>query len=277
MVIFNAQHQELEAPEELKGSIQSFWYLSRDFGEQQSSFEVLPDGNAEIIFYFGNSCSIATKEGLQPLSSPFLTGLLNQPVHFHTSNRLQIIGIKCYPWAVFDLLGLPSGTDEVRVIEHPIARLQATLSKLIKTGEIQQALFEVREYFLTERLQYAKDSMMFKAGAAMIKANGTMPVTQVAAAAHVTVRTLERNFKKSSGYTVKDVSGLMRFEQARDRLWFHPQTSLAGLAQELGYTDQSHLGREFKRYSGTTPVAFARKARQTRLAVNNDFVAFVLS
>ena len=109
----------------------------------------------------------------------------------------------------------------------------------------------------------------------MREANGTMPVSQVAAAAHATVRTLERKFKQSSGYSVKDVSGLIRFEQVRNRLWLQPESNLAGLAHELGYTDQSHLSREFKRYSGATPGAFARKAKKRKQAVSNDFVAFV--
>ena len=94
----------------------------------------------------------------------------------------------------------------------------------------------------------------------MKEAKGAMPVSQVAAAAHATVRTLERKFRQSSGHTVKDVSALMRFEQVRNRLWHYPNTNLAGLAYELGYADQSHLSREFKRYSGTTPGAFARGA-----------------
>jgi len=111
----------------------------------------------------------------------------------------------------------------------------------------------------------------------MRKANGTMPVSQVAAAAHATVRTLERNFKQSSGYTVKDVSGLIRFERVRNQLWLNPDSNLASLAHELGYTDQSHLSREFKRYSGTTPAAFARKARKEKPIASNDFVAFVQS
>ena len=95
----------------------------------------------------------------------------------------------------------------------------------------------------------------------MRDANGTLPVSQVAAAAHASVRTLERKFKQSSGYSVKDVSGLMRFEQVRNHLWLHPDANLAGLAAELGYTDQAHLSREFKRYSGSTPAAFARKRK----------------
>ncbi|MBE7179196.1 MAG: AraC family transcriptional regulator, partial [Mucilaginibacter polytrichastri] len=106
---------------------------------------------------------------------------------------------------------------------------------------------------------------------------GTMPVKQVAESAHTTVRTLERNFKRSSGHSVKDVSGLMRFERVRNRLWTHPDVNLTGLAHELGYSDQPHLTREFKRYSGTTPAAFIRRARKEQLFLQGNFVAFVQS
>jgi len=234
-------HQEFEPPEELRDAIKCFWYNSRDVGELQSSFKVLPDGYAEIIFYFGSALGVSYNGVSQLLPSPFMIGLLNQPVIFHAKNRLEIIGIRCFPWTVFDLLGLPSGKDGVRIFEHPIARLQSTL----------------------------------KAGIAMREAKGAMPVSQIAAAAHATVRTLERKFKESSGYTVKDVSGLMRFEQARNHLGLYPASNLAGLAHELGYSDQAHLNREFKRYSGTTPAAFARIVRKRKQALSSDFVAFI--
>jgi AraC-like DNA-binding protein len=269
------QHQEFEPPEELRDTIKCFWYNRRDSGELQSSFEVVPDGYAEIIFHFGSGCSLSHNGGLQPLPSPFMMGLLNQPVLFYTKNRLEIIGIRCFPWTVFDLLGLPSGKDGVHIVEHPIAQLQSMLNEWIHSGRIDEALAEVKQYFLDARSRVAIDSMLSKAGVAMREANGSLPVSQVAAAAHATVRTLERKFKQSSGYTVKDVSGLMRFEQVRNRLWLYPDSNLAGLAQELGYTDQSHLSREFKRYSGTTPAAFARKAKRGKQAVSTDFVAFI--
>jgi len=267
-------HQEFEPPEELRDAIKCFWYNSRDFGEQQSSFEVQPDGCAEIIFYFGSALTISYNGDLQPLPSPFMMGLLNQPAIFYTKNRLEIIAIRCFPWAVFDLLGLPSGKDSVHTFEHPIAQLQSMLDKWIYAGKIDEAVAEVKQYFLNARPQIATDSMLSKAGVAMREANGTMPVGQVATVAHMTVRTLERKFKRSSGYTVKDVSGLMRFEQARNRLWLYPDSNIAGLAHELGYTDQAHLSREFKRYSGNTPAAFARKEKKGK-QVMHDFVAFI--
>jgi AraC-like DNA-binding protein len=271
------QHQEVEPPEELRASIKDFWYISRDFGDQPSSFEVTPDGYVEIIFYFGSPCSIATPSGLQQLPSPFLVGLLNQPIHFHAQNRVEIIGIKCFPWAVSELLGLPSGKGGVHVFAHPIAQLQATLAKSIEAGNVAAALAQVSQYVIQIGPRRAGDQLLGKAAGAIRAAGGTLPVSQVAAAAHATVRTLERKFKQAAGHTVKDVSGLIRFEQAREHLWRHPTASLAGLAQELGYTDQSHLGREFKRYCGTTPAAFARKATSWQQTVSTDFVAFVLA
>jgi len=252
-------HQEFEPPLQLQHTIKCFWYDRVDFNEFPHGLEVVPDGYAEIIFHFGSGCSILRNGKVQPLPSPFMIGLLNHPVQFYSQNKLEIIAVRCYPWTVFGLLGLASGKEGVQTFEHPIVQLQPVLNNFINAGRIEDAIAQIQHYFMNAHLQIPVKGMLFKAGAAMSKTNGILPVSQVADAAHVTVRTLERNFKQSSGYSVKDVSGLMRFEQVRNRLLLEPESNLAGLAHEFGYTDQSHLSREFKRYSGTTPAAFARR------------------
>ena len=268
-------HQEAAPPEALRDTIKCFWHTRMDFVALPATFEVVPDGYAEIIFCFGSTCSLASEAGWQPLPSPFVVGLLGKPAIFQADNQLQVIGIRCFPWTVFDLLGLPPGQDGVRVVAHPLAQLQPTLEPLMRASQVAEALAEVARYFLAARPAAAPNQLLAKAGIAMRAAHGTLQVGQVAAAAHATVRTLERQFKQAAGYTVKDVSGLMRFEQVRNRLWHEPATSLAGLAHELGYTDQAHLSRDFKRYSGTTPAAFARQARSRQPTAGRDFVAFL--
>lgn len=249
-------HREFDPPEALRGAVKCFWYTRREF--HRPRFEIIPDGYAEIVFYFGSCCLNG-----QPLPSPFLMGLLNQTLVLSTGGPLEVIGIRCYPWTVFDLLGLPPARDGLRVFEHPVARLQGDLQACVADRRIEAAVALLAQYFAEARPASAMvDGTVFKAGAAMLEARGALAVSEVAAAAHATVRTLERKFKQSSGHTVKDVAGLMRFEQARNRLWTEPQTSLAALAQELGYTDQSHLSRDFKRYSGMTPAAFARRRQR---------------
>lgn len=272
------QHQEVAAPEALHDTIKDFWYLSRDFDDGHPTLEAAPDGYAEIIFYFGAACSLATPAGWQPLGSPFLVGLLQQPAIFQAAGRVEFIGIKCLPWAVFALLGLPPEHGAVRAVVHPIAGLQAGLAEQLRAGRAAEALAEVQRYCLQARSRMAADQLLGKAGKALHAAAGALPVSQVAAAAHASVRTLERKFKQAAGYTVKDVASLLRFEQACVCLWRQPKASLAEVAQQVGYADQSHLGREFKRYSGgTTPGAFARHAARWQREVNTDFVAFILA
>jgi len=267
-------HQEFQPSAQLSDTIKCFWYNKRESGEQQTSFAVLPDGYAEIIFYFGELNNIADNGELKQLPSPFMMGLLDQPVLFYTKGCLQIIGVRFFPWTVFDLLGMPSVKGSVHIIEHPMLRLQSSLSKCIQEDKIDEAIGVMQQYFADVHSRIATGSMLFKAGVAMRKANGTLPVRAVAAAAHATVRTLERNFKQSSGHTVKDVSALMRFEQVRNHLWLHPDAGIAGLALEFGYTDQSHLSKEFKRYSGTTPGAFARKSRKAKQTASSGVITF---
>ncbi len=269
------QHQEFLPTEELRSVIKCFWYDSRNLGKEPTAFEVVPDGYVEIIFHFGNNCSMLKNGSLQPLPSPFIMGLLNQPVTFHSKNRLHIIGIRSFPWAVFDLLGVGATKEEIRTFKHPISMLQAALNDLINAGKIAEAIATVEKLFLNNQPGIAKDSLLFKAGTAMLKANGTMPVNEIAIAAHATVRTLERKFKASSAHTIKNISALMRFEQLRNALWLRPKCGLAALAQEFGYADQSHLSRQFKRFSGTTPAAFVRNAKKARLFADPDLFSFV--
>lgn len=271
------KHQKFESSEELQNSIKCFWYNKSNTEDFESSFEVVPDGYAEIIFYFGSSLSISYNGEIQSLPSPFMVGLLNNPVFFYIEEEIKIIGIRCYPWTVYDLLNLESDKKGVQVFKHPIAQLQTELEKLVKMDQIEEAIDLIRQYFLESHLQISTDTTLTKAGKAMKEANGTIPVTQVAEAAHATVRTLERKFKQSSGHTIKDVSALMRFEQVRNQLWLNPDSNIAGLAHDFGYTDQSHLSREFKRYSGTTPAAFARKTKKGKSILVHDFVAFIQS
>jgi len=268
------QHQEFEPAEELRDTIQCFWYEKREFGEAESSFEVVPDGFAEIIFHFGSSCSIAHNGNIEPLPSPFMIGLLNHPVHFYAKNSLKIIGIRCFPWSIFDLLGLPSGKDGVRIFEHSITELQTTLQQYINDDKIEEAITYVQQYFLITKPQISHENTLSKAGNALRETNGTMPVSRIATEAHSTVRTLERKFKQSSGHTVKDVSGLIRFEQVRNQLWTDPDANLAALAIELGYSDQAHLSKEFKRYSGTTPAAFAKNSKKEKRIISSNFISF---
>ncbi len=54
-----------------------------------------------------------------------------------------------------------------------------------------------------------------------------------------------------------------RLQEAAQRLRAEPETSLAALAAELGYTDHAHLANEFRAVLGFTPSAYRRRLTPT--------------
>jgi AraC family transcriptional regulator len=72
---------------------------------------------------------------------------------------------------------------------------------------------------------------------------------------------LARAFRSRFGCTVGEYARCLRVERAR-RLLHHPRYALSEVAARAGYSDQSHLTRDFRRAFNHTPAAYRRLARQ---------------
>ncbi|KQS30723.1 AraC family transcriptional regulator [Dyadobacter sp. Leaf189] len=62
-------------------------------------------------------------------------------------------------------------------------------------------------------------------------------------------------FKKHTGESVKQYIIKHRVKLIEARL-LYSQMTLSEIAHEFGYTDESHLCKQFKKYTGTTPLLF---------------------
>ena len=60
-------------------------------------------------------------------------------------------------------------------------------------------------------------------------------------------------FRRETGLPVKSLIRISRFERAQDLLIGYGDQNLAGIAQECGYYDQSHLNRDFRELADLTP------------------------
>lgn len=73
-------------------------------------------------------------------------------------------------------------------------------------------------------------------------------------------RYLNKIFRERTGYSIIRFSNVMRAQRVAGYLsWYKQQGILPGfdtIAAELGYSDQSHMIREFKTYFGMTPKVY---------------------
>ena len=67
-------------------------------------------------------------------------------------------------------------------------------------------------------------------------------------------RGVDARFREAIGVPPKTAAALVRFNRALRLLRAGERP--ADVASRCGYSDQPHLTREFRRFTGTTPVAF---------------------
>jgi AraC-like DNA-binding protein len=86
---------------------------------------------------------------------------------------------------------------------------------------------------------------------------GLNRVEQLARAASVPTRSLQRLFQRYLGVTPKWMLCRFRMQEAAQRVAAGELVDWAALAAELGYFDQAHFARDFKAQLGKTPGAYA--------------------
>lgn len=77
---------------------------------------------------------------------------------------------------------------------------------------------------------------------------GSMEVSDLAKEAFVSTRQLERLFHEYIGITPKKLSNLVRYQFLWRDILLEKDFDVLNAVHKYGYTDQSHLLREFKRY-----------------------------
>ena len=90
--------------------------------------------------------------------------------------------------------------------------------------------------------------------------SGEIRLKDIAAAVGMSMFHLSRTFRASTGVTLHRYLTRARVERVKALLLDSDQ-SLALIADATGFSDQSHMSKTFKRFTGTTPRLFRRTRR----------------
>ena len=109
--------------------------------------------------------------------------------------------------------------------------------------------------------------MISTAARKIICHRGAQNVSELSRECFVSSRHLERLFHEYIGITPKKLSSIVRFQFLWNEILQNPNFHVLDAVNRYGYTDQSHLLREFKRYH-TMDIQAAR-LHACRQAYNN--------
>jgi AraC-like DNA-binding protein len=232
-------YREIHPPPGAFGAIECFWH-ARHTSASAVSHRVVPDGCADLLFVRG-----AAKPILQVVGS---------------MTRFQ--DVELAPGAEF--LGV-----RFRAAMGP-ARLRVRAAEIVDEVIDLECLWGARARRLCERLNNAKTladrtallgasfavnaarSPVQQAIGALEACGGRTSLDALAWQAGLSARQFRRRCVEESGLSPKLLARILRFRQAWQRAPAEAGEQ-AGLAAECGYTDQSHMIAEFRRFSGRTP------------------------
>lgn len=90
--------------------------------------------------------------------------------------------------------------------------------------------------------------------------HGKITVTEVAEFAGISPRQLQRRFQDVLGMSALDFLAKTRIQAASDEL-LNTDRSIAEIAVDFGFCDQSAFTRQFRNHTGQTPLRFRRQYR----------------
>lgn len=95
------------------------------------------------------------------------------------------------------------------------------------------------------------------------KNKGMLSIGQLESLTGYTCRTLQRQFKNDMGMSPKTFSRIVRCQSAIHDINYQKNIVFSELASDLGYSDQPHFLREFKKFVSATPANYQRQIQQS--------------
>jgi len=202
---------------------------------------------------------------LQPrnkaLSNFYLYGQTIKPISLHVKGSFKLIVFKLYPFAVKLLLGIHPkqlNDDCFDLLEIKSVNTVETIHKIEDETTIDEKVQIISDYLLrlVEVASRDADARIMLATSLIINAKGILSIKSIREQLFITERTFERHFTKEIGVTPKQFSKIIQFSSSLNQITADDYYKLTDIGYDIGFSDQSHFIRTFKKFTGKTPKEY---------------------
>jgi AraC-like DNA-binding protein len=253
-------YREVAPKSEFSHLVLSFWeFTVNDENFDSIQHEIFPDGCVSLFYYRNEILDVRhiSFSGLNLKS--IITPIFPNDVYW---------GMRISPAACANILRInPADFKERQSVEAEKAShlTKGLLEKLdgCKSFDEAVAAFEnqLKETHSGENLF---DEKVSQAVRIIEKTGGEIKIAELAEKLNLSVRQLERRFKENSGLTPKQFLRTRRIRATAVDMLENENANWANRALEMGFSDQSHLVREFVSITKRAPNSFAEKVKQIK-------------
>jgi len=245
-----------------------------EFYAAHSVDRLVPDGTVNLIFEFSDHPQyVFDNQDLQKKTAfhrVWISGMHLDYLSISAGNGAGMMVVQFTALGARSILHLPISELNNRVVPAELVLGQEILDLRSK---LQESTYGQKithlETWLEARLQI--DPMAHAVVAHVVEETERNPslnnLTQLIAQTGYSHRHFNEIFKQYLGFTPKQYQRIIRFNQVLQLMAQRKPLDWSSVAFQCGYYDQAHFIKEFKRFSGFNPSAYA--------AERSDFINYV--
>tara|TARA_B100000287_G_scaffold258028_3_gene242564 strand:- start:172 stop:1005 length:834 start_codon:yes stop_codon:yes gene_type:complete len=227
-------------------------FYSFESGAMAADTLAIPDGCVDILF---DCCDTNP--------SAKVCGTTMTAVKANLSHGHRYFGVRFVPGMIPEFLQA-SATE---LVGHEINLLEAApqiapvFEQIIGQQDFRQQVAAFNDFYHGRGLRMTSD-LTRSAVSAICQHKGNIQIQELEELTGYTSRTLQRNFQSDMGMSPKTFSRIIRCQSAVYDINQSKDVAFSDLACDLGFSDQSHFLREFKKLVSATPLDYLQRVHQ---------------
>lgn len=246
----------------LSNVIKNIWIV--DGGNAKSLEKMIPFGCMDLVYVENSTILYKGAEMVRLWKNDiFLTGQVTQSYDFEYAANAKIIGFGFYPHQAHLFTKTPSHhfTDKLCKVGDLFSST-TILERLGNTIPISEKI-NLLQYFILEKIQANKPNLRKQEYlqyvlSEILNKKGHLDLRGCYKKLNISQRYIQALFKEYVGVSPGLYAKIIRFVNAIDHNHKNKK-DLTALALSLGYYDQSHFIRDFKRFTGLTPKGYFKE------------------
>jgi AraC-like DNA-binding protein len=227
---------------------------------------ILPDGAMELIFNLGDPqrlCATDDWARHTVFRHSWISGQRTAPIVIDEAGTVDLVGVRFRADGAWPFIGVPlrEFSDQVMELESILGREISELRERLGEATSSDTKFNLVEGWLLRRFyERTPPTRAVRYAIGVIQQGREVTrIGRVADEIGISHKHLLREFDRCVGLKPKALARVCAFQRVISAVAQRPEVNWAETATACGYYDQAHLIREFRSFSGLTPMNYMAK------------------
>lgn len=237
--------------------IEFYWNFEGEFSDSaRYSLSSTASVNPKLAFQYEKGMTMRKDNREEALFTSGFQCQTNSFYQMSTNKKAGIFGVSFQPYAIPLLFKTPASVltnCNVEISDLLGNEGKILQDKIVSCADMRQRVNTIKSFVKSKLIQSDNEWDAFLYSVRTIKSHqGNINIDELSSLYNLSQRQFERKFKSLTGFTPKAFASIIRFEECINHACLYKQ-SLTELAFDSGYYDQSHMIRDFKKFTGKSP------------------------